>query len=503
MEPYLLLASIVGPWLAAALLLLGREWATGAIRAVGLIGFALPALIAIFFAQQTGLLSEGGYVFVKSWDTGLSQFGITFTLGLNGLSMPLYLMSGIVGLAAGLHACFAQMQRLRLYVCLLLIMHGGLMGIFCSMDVFFFYLMHELALITSFLMIGIWGTAWRRRTAIEITVYLSVGALLTLIGLIALYVQSDLETFDLEALQMALVRYPLTITVQKHIFGLLLLGMGILVSLFPFHSWAPRGYNAMPTSTAMLHAGVLKKFGLFGLLQIAYPLLEQGALHWNPWVVVLALCNILVIGMITVAQQDLKLMIAYGSVMHMGYAFLGLACFSLLGVQATVLMLFAHGLSVSLLFLLEDFLRRRTQTDTFAELGGLGPQMPWLSACFVAATMASIGLPGFANFWGELAIFTALWSTYPWACAVAAAGILISAIYGLRAAAAIFFGPTHTSATYTDLTPIERLPALLLISTLLLFGIWPRPLGVPIASSNKEALTTRPQAPIKPLKAYE
>jgi NADH-quinone oxidoreductase subunit M len=233
----------------------------------------------------------------------------------------------------------------------------------------------------------------------------------------------------------------------------------------------------------MLHAGVLKKFGLYGLLQIAAPLLPAGAAHWFPWIVWLALGNIIIIGLITMAQKDLKMMLGYSSVMHMGYAFLGLATFSVVGVGGALLMMIAHGLSVALLFMLSTCIYHRSQTFDMSAMGGLATKSPVLSAFFVAATMASIGLPGFGNFWGEFTIFIALaeTETTKWIVAPAALGIIISAIYGLRAVANVFYGkPTAGFAerlggdAIVDLNWNERIPALVLIVTLVLVGIFPR-----------------------------
>jgi NADH-quinone oxidoreductase subunit M len=350
-------------------------------------------------------------------------------------------------------------------------------------DVFFFYFFHEFALIPTFIMIGIWGGAGRRGAAIEMTIYLTLGALLSLLGLIALYSQSGVDSFSLQALRNYLVAQPLNETVQNNIFALLLFGFGILVSLFPFHSWAPKGYAVAPTGAAMLHAGVLKKFGLYGLLQIAAPLLPAGAEHWFPWIVWLALGNILFIGLVTMAQKDLKMMLGYSSVMHMGYAFLGIACFSVAGAGGALLMMVAHGLSVALLFMLSTCIYHRSQTFEMSAMGGLATKAPVLAAFFVAGTMASIGLPGFGNFWGEFTIFVALAETdmTKWLVAPAAIGIVISAIYGLRAVAKIFFGqPVEgfeerlESGKIVDLQPFEKLPACILIGGLLLTGIFPR-----------------------------
>jgi NADH-quinone oxidoreductase subunit M len=240
----------------------------------------------------------------------------------------------------------------------------------------------------------------------------------------------------------------------------------------------------------MLHAGVLKKFGLYGLIQIALPMLPVGASHWSGVLTVLALGNILVIGVITMAQRDLKQVIGYGSVMHMGYAFLGVASLSVIGAGGVVLMMVAHGLSVALLFLLSTCVHHRTHTFDLTEMGGLAQKTPVLAAFFVAATMASIGLPGFANFWGELAIFVAVWKFSPWVAAGAVAGVVISAIYGLRAAASVFFGsPTETfSRVLAQTAPVdlrwgEKIPALILLVALLFVGFWPRSLSAPLNSA--------------------
>jgi NADH-quinone oxidoreductase subunit M len=371
-------------------------------------------------------------------------------------------------------------------------MQAGLMGVFASVDIFFFYFFHELALIPTFIMVGIWGGRDRVYAAMNMTIYLTAGAMLSLLGLIAIYVKSGGggQTFDLIMLREALAADPIGVSTQKHIFGLLLFGFGILVSLWPFHTWAPLGYGAAPSSAAMLHAGVLKKFGLYGLIQIALPLLPEGAKHWGQLLAWLALGNVIVVGLIAIAQRDLKQMLGYSSVMHMGYAFLGIASFSILGAGGVVLLMVAHGLSVALLFLLATSVHQRTHTLDMTQMGGLAQKTPVLAAFFVAATLAAIGLPGFANFWGELTIFVALWHYSPGMTAVAVAGVVISAVYGLRSAASVFFGPSteeldRVTAAHppADLRWSEKFPALILLVALLFVGFWPQSLSAPLHST--------------------
>jgi NADH-quinone oxidoreductase subunit M len=493
----LLLLSIATPLAAALVIALGLPRKPALFAAY--IGFAAPALAAVWLWMEfSGASLSDGYAFRSAYDVGLGHIGIRLALGLNGIAMPLFALAGIVGFAAGFYALQSGADRLKHYLLLLLVMQGGLMGVFASVDIFFFYFFHELALIPTFIMVGVWGGRDRNYAAMKMTIYLTLGAMLSLAGIIALYQNSGAQSFDLVSLRTAIAAQPLPELAQKNIFALLMFGFGVLVSLWPLHTWAPLGYAAAPTSAAMLHAGVLKKFGLYGLLQIAFPLLPAGAENWTCVLAWLALANVLVIGLVTIAQSDLKQMLGYSSVMHMGYAFLGLATPGALGAGAVVMLMVGHGFSVALLFLLASCIQKRTRTLDMAAMGGLVKDAPVLAAFFVAATLASAGLPGFANFWGELGIFVAMWGAFePWFVALAVLGIIISAIYGLRSAARIFFGP-RTAAfeeiagghSPSDLHWGERVPALVLLIALLLIGFWPKSISTAINTELTAASLT-------------
>ncbi|MGH7960128.1 MAG: complex I subunit 4 family protein, partial [Opitutaceae bacterium] len=274
-----LLVSIATPLALALLIALGlpKRWS---VR-LSYIAFAAPLAMALYMWWHfTGAPHANGYAFLKTYSTGLENAGISLKLGLNGISMPLFVMAGIVGFAAGLYAIQSQAERLKIYLMLLLIMQGGLMGVFASVDVFFFYFFHELALIPTFIMVGVWGGRDRSYAAMKMTIYLTAGAMISLLGLIAIYVKSGSRSFDLIALKAHFAASPFAESLQNTVFGLLLFGFGILVSLWPLHTWAPLGYGAAPSSNAMLHAGVLKKFGLYGLIQVGMPLIPAGAAHW-------------------------------------------------------------------------------------------------------------------------------------------------------------------------------------------------------------------------------
>src|SRR3974390_845469 len=237
-----------------------------------------------------------------------------FVPGAAGLKVGLILMGAIVAFAAACCSFEIESREKEFYI-LLLVMAGGILGAFASLDLFFFYFLHELALVPTFVMIGVWGRGERKNYAtFQITLYLSLGALIALIGLIALYAQSGADTFDIPKLTQYIQQHPLSAHAQNFIFPLLLFGFGILVSLWPFHTWAPLGYGSAPSPTSMLHAGVLKKFGLYGLIRIALPLMPQAAHSWMQTLAWLCLSNIFYCGLVAMRQKNLKWLIGYSSV---------------------------------------------------------------------------------------------------------------------------------------------------------------------------------------------
>ena len=478
----LLLGSIVVPAIVSILLFCGFPRSENLVSRLGYIAFGFPCVAGILLFLQFDS-SVSGYCFEFLIERmGLQELGITFHLGLNGVSSPLFAMAGIVGLGAGLAAINSGAERMRLYLALLTLMQSGLMGLFASVDLFFYYLFHEFALIPTFIMIGLWGGRDRRSISLEITIYLTLGALVSLCGLIALNSMVNSPKFDFPSLSAALADTSLSSLSASTIFGLLLFGFGILVALFPFHTWAPRGYDAAPTPVSMLHAGVLKKFGLYGLVQIAAPLLPEAALGWSEIILWLALGNVILVGLITVAQDNLKSMIGYGSVMHMGYCFLGIGACSALGAGSAVMLMCAHGLSVALMFLLAQFIYQRTNTYEMNQMGGLASRTPILACFVVAATLATIGLPGFGNFWGEFGVFLSLgeMTQNRFFLGFAALGIIISAIFGLRAIARMLFGSPHQQLKIhfdknspVDLSRFELLSSGVILAALTLIGLFP------------------------------
>jgi NADH-quinone oxidoreductase subunit M len=359
----------------------------------------------------------------------------------------------------------------------LLVMTGGILGAFVSLDLFCFYFFHELALIPTFIMIGIWGRGERRGyAAFKMTIYLSAGALLALMGLIALYLHAGAQSFSLPVLAARLQQNPLPQNVQDFWFPVLMFGFGILVSLWPFHTWAPLGYSAAPTATAMMHAGVLKKFGLYALIRIAVPLMPAGARDWAQALAWLCLGNLLYVGLVAIRQRDLNLLLGHSSVAHMGFAFLGIASWNLLGITGAVYVMIAHGLLAALAFGLSGYIYQQTGTLQFERLGGLLRAMPFVGSMLLAALLAGCGVPGFANFVGELLVFFGAWKSWAWVPGLALwGGVIVGAVYMFRAIRVILHGPvpSHLGAVQDATHWWRRLPFVVLLAGLLVWGIFP------------------------------
>jgi NADH-quinone oxidoreductase subunit M len=472
------------------------------MRLVALGATAGSALLAVLlFIQYPGAgVNADGYRFVQQipW---VESLGISYFVGVDGINVGLVLMGAIVAFAAACCSTEIKTREKEFYI-LLLVMTGGILGAFASLDLFFFYFFHELALVPTFIMIGVWGRGERKNFAtFQITLYLSLGALIALVGLILLYVQSGANTFSIPALTQHIAQNPLPLASQKLIFPLLLFGFGILVSLWPFHSWAPLGYGAAPSATAMLHAGVLKKFGLYGLIRVAVPLLPDAAQSWMQILAWLCLGNIIWCGFAAMRQRDLNLLVGNSSVAHMGFIFLGIASLNLIGVTGAVLIMIAHGFLAALTFGLTGYVYSQTGTLEMKELGGLLRKLPFLGAALIMAAMAGCGLPGFANFAGEVSVFFGAWSqpTLRVVMVLAVWGALvIGAVYMLRAVRAVLHGPIEDKwSGVADATNAWRkLPFALLLAALLVFGFVPSLLTSKI-TPDAEKIVTMVNSPSK------
>ena len=446
---------------------------TSAIRGVTLGASGLTALLAL--VAFCSFDPDGGLQFETKW-TWVESLGLKFYLAADGINIGIIFMGALVAFAA---VCCAGdvTHRIKEFYFLLNLMICGILGAFASMDLFFFYFFHELALVPTFIMIGVWGRGQNRNYATyKITLYLSFGALLALIGLIGVYVQTGAESFSIPDLMKAVEEKPITESAQQWIFPLLMFGFGILVSLWPFHTWAPLGYGAAPTATAMLHAGVLKKFGLYGLIRVAIPMAPVGAQTWLEVLAWLALANLLFCGLVAVRQKDLNQLIGNSSVAHMGFIFLGIASLNVIGLTGAVLVMIAHGLLAALAFGLSGHLNQQRGSLDMTRMGGLLRKMPLAGTALLMAMMAGCGLPGFANFAGEITIFFAAWSAGFQTITVIAAwsALVIGGLYMLRAIRNILHGSKGEDwENASDAKPLVATAFGLLLAMLLVFGFAP------------------------------
>ena len=520
----MLIAIFLIPLLAAiGILFIPRNFRF-VIRAVALLATALTAVLAValFLKFDPNFRPTSAYAQVNDhyqfatliqW---LPSLGINLHLGVDGINVGLILMGALVAFAAA--CCSWEIkEREKEFYLLLMVMTGGILGAFASLDLFFFYAFHEFALVPTFIMIGVWGRGDNKNYAtFNITMYLSLGALIALAGLIGLYLQvpAGPNRFDIVHITRHFTANPMAANAQHFIFPLLLFGFGILVSLWPFHTWAPLGYGAAPTATAMLHAGVLKKFGLYGLIRIALPLMPAGAQSWMNILALLCLGNILYCGWVAMRQRDLNQLIGNSSVAHMGFAFLGIASLTLIGVTGTVLVMIAHGLLAALTFALSGYLRAHAGTLNMDELGGLLRKVPFIGAALVMAAMAGCGLPGFANFAGELSVLFGAWksglhSAWQFVAAAAWGALIIGAVYMLRAVRSVLHGELAPKfADLPDATTWRKVPFVLLLAALILFGIFPGALAnkiKPAAARVVDMATAKAPADkaAKPLQAAQ
>jgi NADH-quinone oxidoreductase subunit M len=469
----LLLLVTFTPVVAAILIMIGLP-----ARLTAMAGSVLTLLVSAIIFLRFNVAS--GFQFVITFPIS-PELRLNFALGVDGLSLLMVLLGAIVLVAAVWVTGEIEHHENAFYACLLLIA-GGAIGAFASLNLFFFYAFHELALIPTFLLIGIWGSGNRRAAAWKVTIYLALGSVILLVGLIMLYraVPVSARSLDLRILHAGQIPSSL----QSNIYLVLLIGFGILISLVPFHTWAPEAYACAPAPAAMLHAGVLKKFGLYGLLRLTLPLLPDGARQWSGILLVLLLGNIIYIGLVTIAQRRLDWMLGYSSVMHMGYIFLGIASANILGTTGAAILMFAHGLSIALLFGITGEIRKRVPSLDFDAMGGLAKAMPLAAFAFGLGVFAAIGLPGFANFAAEImVVFGAFrngfdyqhFHAFQWATLLALWGVVISAVYMLRAYRRTFFGSSADSElVITDIRSGFRVPIALLVAVSLLLGFFPQ-----------------------------
>src|SRR3990170_1085939 len=408
----------------------------------------------------------------------LKENGITYHLAVDGISAPLVLLTGIV-IFAGVFISWNIAYRNKDYFILLFLLVSGVFGVFLSLDLFFLFFFYELAVLPMYLLIAVWGASTDFGTfirtkeygAMKLVLYLVAGSVLIFVGIFATFVEAGKGSFDLPVLGSATYGE----TFQKTFFPFYMLGFGVLAGLWPFHTWSPDGHVAAPTAVSMLHAGVLMKLGAFGILRVGISLFPEGAEFWAPVLMTLGVTGALYGAVSAMAQRDLKYMVGYSSVSHMGYVLMGLATMSTIGINGAVLQMFAHGVMTALMFAMVGGLYDQAHVRDMSVFGGLSKNMPRLTGFFAVAGLSSLGLPGLAGFIAEFHIFVgAFKSGYPWAGALGIVAAAITATYILRMLGMAFFGPFNERwANLREMRLGEQFGGALLVFFIALMGMWP------------------------------
>ncbi len=439
-------------------------------KAVRLVSFTFSAIsfvlsILLFFAYD---FTKGGLQFVEHhiWAEAL---GINYFMGVNGINVVLVLLTGVI-ITAGVLASWDITYRPKEFFILLLTLTTGVFGVFMTYNLFLFFLFYEIAVLPMYLLIGIWGTGPKEYSAMKLTLYLMVGSALILAGILGLYFASGIHTFDFDLLE----KITFDRTFQIIFFPILFVGFGILAALWPFHTWSPDGHASAPTAVSMLHAGVLMKLGAYGCLVVAVWLLPDGAKFWFPTIAVLTVVNIVYGSLGAVAQRDLKFIVAYSSVSHMGIVLLGIAAGNSVAFSGAVLQMFSHGIMTGLFFGLVGMTYGRSHTRIITEMQGLAKKMPALTAFFVLTGLCSLGLPALSGFVAEITVFLGAYKTFPVITVICITGIVFTAFYVLRAVQIVFFGPEMPKyAGLKDINKIEFAALALLMFFIVAVGVYP------------------------------
>jgi NADH-quinone oxidoreductase subunit M len=418
--------------------------------------------------------SSADFQFVERY-AWMPAFGISYALGVDGISLLLVVLTGFLTPLALLSSWESVRRRTRAFSMLILLLEAAMIGVFLSLDLFLFYVFWDAMLIPMYFLIGIWGYDQRVYAAIKFILYTLAGSVLMLLAIIGLAALHDAAaggySFDLQALSELTVPARL----QFWFFLAFALAFAIKVPLFPFHTWLPDAHVQAPTAGSVILAGVLLKMGTYGLLRFAFPLFPAAATFFAPYLAALAVVGIVYGALVAMVQPDLKKLVAYSSVSHLGFVVLGIAAMNVQGVQGALFQMLAHGVSTGGLFLIVGMLSDRRHTRLIAEFGGLKAVTPRLVAAFLIVTLSSIGLPGLNGFVGEFLILLGAFRWDPRFAAVAVLGVILSATYMLWMFQRVNYGPVvnERNRSLPDLAPREWALLVPIVALAILMGVLP------------------------------
>ena len=485
--PYLLTTLILLPFAGALGLVLynfvaktregSREGREDHFKWIALAATTITFAVSLLLLRGVG--ASGAEFRFEENVNWIGSIGARYHVGVDGISLWLVLLTTLLMPIAVLSSWTAIRKRQLSYYVFLLILESAMVGVFVSLDLLLFYLFFEASLVPMFFLIGIWGGERRIYAAIKFFIYTAVGSLLMLVGIIALYFTYN--TFDYATLLQAMAANPLAERAEFWLFLAFAFAFCIKVPLFPLHTWLPDAHTEAPTAGSVILAGVLLKMGTYGLLRFNLGMFPEMARKFAPIMITLAVIGIIYGALVAMVQPDVKRLVAYSSVSHMGFVVLGLFSFTELGMQGALYQMLNHGVSTGALFLFVGFIYERRHTRMIDEFGGLAKPMPWFSTLFVIASLSSIGLPFLNGFVGEFLILLGMWTSRAvnssWIVTMlAATGVIWAAVYMLWMLQRVLFGPVTNSENerLTDLNYRELGLLVPLLFLMLFMGVYPR-----------------------------
>ena len=438
-----------------------------AALAVSLVTFVVSLGILIRFDQnQPGFQLGSSAEWIPEW-------GVGYTTGIDGVSLWMIMLTTFL-MPLCVLASWSITRRAKVYFVFLLVLETAMLGVFSALDMFLFYLFWEGSLVPMYFLIGIWGYGRRIYAAMKFFLFTLVGSLLMLVGIVYLYfaVGGD-PTFDYREL----LGTELSLDVQRLLFLAFFASFAVKVPLVPLHTWLPDAHTEAPTAGSVMLAGVLLKMGAYGLIRFGIPFFPDAARELAPLIIVLAVIGIIYGALVAAMQRDLKRLIAYSSVAHLGFVVLGMFVGSLQGMSGGILQMVSHGLSTGALFMLIGALYDRRHTRLIADFGGLAKSVPIFSGIFLFVALSSLGLPGLNGFVGEFLILLGTFFTYRWWVIPAAFGIVLAAVYLLWAYQRVFHGDITDEANRSlpDLNPRELVMLAPILALIVVIGVYPKP----------------------------
>jgi len=471
------------PFVAAVIMLVMPADRKTEVRGVALATAALDLLLSGWMYLQYLLGSMTGYQFIEQHDW-LPALGISLKFGVDGMSAPLVLLTGVVMFTGVLiswgnddpHVMAGIQDRPREFFAFLFLLAGGVFGVFVSLDLFMLFFFYEIAVFPMYLLIVIWGwVKTREYAAMKLTLYLFIGSVIALVGALAMYwtqyQNTGVLSFDMIQMESA----GFSAAFQYAWFLPVFFGFAVLGGIWPFHNWSPDGHVAAPTAVSMFHAGVLMKLGAFAALRVGIMLLPEGAKQWSWLIMTFAVIAVVYGAFIAFVQTDLKYMIGFSSVSHMGLVMLGISTLNHNGLMGAGVQMFSHGIMTALFFSITGMIYDRAHTRMIPALGGIMKALPFTGVGFIIGGLVSMGMPGFSGFIAEFPIFMGVWGRQWGLAIVASISIIITAAYIMVDIRKVFFGslPEKLEGHLSPLTELDKVAITLLCSLMIIIGMFP------------------------------